>query len=80
MDRLDSHYALVRPIGRIVEVFLRIAGLERTIGPFSATLGHSTNRKHRLEAALRSLGYPYANEELLDDRPLRTRYASGTRR
>ena len=36
IDKLDFHYALVRPIGRIVDVFLRIAGRERTIGPFSA--------------------------------------------
>jgi hypothetical protein len=51
---------LVRPIGRIVEAFVRIAGLERTIGPFPANTQHCTTRS---QGWLRLLGQKFFRDK-----------------
>jgi hypothetical protein len=57
-------------------------GSGRSIGGFLGQLGTFDLSESLSGSRLAQLrvGYPYADEEQLDDRPPRTKYASGTRR
>jgi len=76
-----DHSKVDRVAGDPLFVTVRF-GSGRSIGRFLGQLGTfdlPESLSGSRPAQLR-VGYPYSNEELLDDRPLRTKYAPGTRR